>query len=111
MQVCIPPAPTSTPTSTPKSTVHFADSVTVAELHKLTLQSGGGGDDCGSRKRKRKRKRKRTRELTDTQRVQYLAKQRKKEVISGYKHLFMKRICRRYVCYKSGFEKWKELLQ
>jgi hypothetical protein len=63
----------------------------------------------------RKRKRPLTRNLVDVENEEqyelYLAKLRKKQPITGNKYIFLKRVCRRYVFYKTGFEKWKELLQ
>lgn len=119
--VCVPQRPTHTqPYTKPHDE---SDIVTNLKYMYLSNREGSGNGSGNNRKRvreplqklknPRKRKRPCTRKLVenDEQYELYLAKLRKKHPISGLKNIFLKHVYRRYKFYKTGFEKWKELMQ
>lgn len=41
---------------------------------------------------------------------QYMQRQRRRPGISGFKHVFIRRVCKQYICFKVRFEQWKRVV-
>ena len=81
--------------------VTFDISVTEKELSKVSVT-------CGQKRKRHPSSRALIRSAQERQ--AYLKRQQHKKGISGYKYVFLKRVCRRYKAFKIGFEQWRRVM-
>lgn len=85
----------------PARRVTFDMAVSEREMSNMTIT-------CDKKRKRRSPSRGLIRSVQEHQ--QYMQRQRRRQGISGFKSVFLRRVCKQYMCFKVGFEQWTRVV-